>query len=226
MGLRKCAWKLLILLLISTSATSQVRFYVASLTPSVTATFHSGWNVTTGAINYSLIQDQRTRNNIGAMNSGASGAVAPRKMLIGTFISAPLLGQTLNCTIDGQMKMAEGNAASVTGQGWCYVRLLNSDGTVSSELGTMTTTNLTGVSTNRTWTQLTLTSVAVTGGQRISFEVGFNYSVGTLTANLATFAFNDNATTDLPVDNTTTTTLCTWWQFSQSVQFISTTQMF
>lgn len=221
MGFIKCfKWFLILCPLLSIG---QTRFYTTGSVTTVVPTLHTAWNVTTGNA-VSLMLSYRTRANvIGTISSGASGAVSPRQMIWRQFVSLPLMPQTLNCTVTGQIKMNESMSGSVTGGGIIYLRLINENGTVSSELGnssTLVNGNLTSALTNRTFPDITLSGVSVTTGQRMEIDIGFTYTVGTQTANLASAVFTDNGSTgNLPVDNVSTASLNNWFEFSQTLKF-------
>jgi hypothetical protein len=190
-------------------------------TPITTTTVKGEWNITSGYEPLMLRTDYTIITN-SPISSAVSGAVAPLKLLISQFITPPLTRQTLNGTLTGQAKMKISAATTNIGQGFIYVRLINPNGTVAQELGTLTTTDLVRGSatvTNRTFLPLTLTGVAITGGQRIAIELGWNFSAGTATGITGQYVRQNNrATTDLPIDDISTDNLNPWFQFSQSLR--------
>jgi hypothetical protein len=217
---------IIVLLTVGEIVEAQTRFYTVNVTPLVAPPLNAGWNVTTGNAAY-LLNTYRLRNAINlSLATAASGAASPRKMIWAQFVTPPLLRQTLNGTLTGQFRMVEGNTASVTSQGFVYLRLINANGSVASEIGTLITIDNAGALTNRTFIAFTLPGVVVTGGQRLAVDYGFNYSVGTLTTNTGTTALNDALAIDLPVDNTTTAGGNNWLEFSQTIRFQSHTGFF
>ncbi len=202
------------------------RFYLTQRVPIYTPTVNAGWNVTTGNAVWMMI---RYINGDAATQpaSGVTGAAAVRKLLIRQFVSQPLLPQTMNGTVTGQIRMSMSSVVSRTGQGFVYFRILNGDGTVSSEVGTLTTTDLTaGGTVNRTLIALTLSSLSITAGQRFCFDVGWNYATGVNTATTASMDIRTAANNDLPVDNTSTAGSKPWIEFSQTVIFQNISNQF
>lgn len=198
---------------------AQTRFYLTQVASSLSPAVNAAWNVTTGnAIwNMSRFSDRNTNITIA---SGNTGAAAVRKILIRQFVSFPLATQTLNGTLTGQIRFSISSVASRSGEGFCYFRIINKDGTVATEVGTLTTSALvTGTATNRTLIALTLSSVSVTTGQRFCIDVGWNYSTGSNTTTTSSISIISTNANWLPVDNTTTTVNNPWFEFSQTILF-------
>lgn len=199
---------------------AQTKFYLnLNTASSVTPAFNSGWNVTTSASRFvmSTVKDGST---IGSRTTSNSGAVAPRKCLVDQWVSAPLAAQTITGTFTGQARFNQSSTTGVTGQGFLYLRIVNPDGSIASEVGTGTTTNLTTTLTNRTITfSVGSLNIPVTAGQMIAVELGWNYSAGTSTTVNGTLSRGSSSITDLAVDNTTTTANNPWVQFSQTLVF-------
>lgn len=210
---------IIIFLVITIGCKSQTTFYLsASLVPGPSPAFQAAWNVTTGGARR-MMKPVKDASTIASVTSGQTGAAAVRKVLIRQFVSEPLAAQTLNGTLTGQIRFNMSSVTSVTGQGFVYFRIINADGTVASEVGTMTTTDLTTTLTNRTLIALTLSSVAVTAGQRFAIDVGWNFATGSTTTITATGSFGSSSATDLAVDNTTTTANNPFIKFSQTIIF-------
>lgn len=218
MGSRGIARQFLILALFVSSAQAQTRLYLTVTPRTATVAFNAGWNVTTNAARYILNTD-RDGSTIASRTSSASGAAAVRKCLVDQFVSQPLAAQTITGTLDGQVRFNQSSTSSTTGQGFVYVRLINTDNSVASEIGTMTTTNLTTTLTNRTLIQLASLNISVTAEQRIAIDVGWNYSVGTNTTRTGTASRGASAAADMSVDNTSTTANNPWIQFSQTLKW-------
>ena len=183
-----------------------------------TISFNSGWNVTTSAARYYMAA-QKDGSTIASRTSGAVGASAVRKCLIDQFITAPLETQTITGTLDGQIRFNQSSTSSTTGQGFVYLRVVNSDGSIATEVGSLTTTNLTTTLTNRTLIQLNVGTLNITSGQRLCIDVGWNESVGTNTTRTETMSRGSSAATNLAVDNTTTSANTPWIKFSQTLIF-------
>lgn len=219
MGLARSAQQLLMLLLIPAVGLAATRFYLSnSLTSGIAPAFNAGWNVTTGANRYMMktVKDGSTL----ASRTTSSGQAAVAKFLMHQWISVPLAAQTLNGTFTGQIRFNQSSTTSTTGQGFGYIRLFKADGTLRTEISTFTTTNLTTTLTNRTCTSgMVDPGIAISAGDRIVVEIGWNYSVGTNTTRTGTGSFGTSPATDLAVDNTTTTANCPWIEFSQTLIF-------
>ncbi len=198
------------------------RFYLTQLTPSITNTaVNAGWNVTTGLNRFTLARltfiDRLSTNFV----SGQVGAAAPRKCIWQQFVSFPLQPQTLNGTVDAQIRMIISSVTSRSGQGFIYFRVLHPNGTIT-DVGTMNSTVDLVITTftNRTFTQLSLSSVTIIAGDRLIFEIGWNYLTGSNTTTTGSINLNTgNAQTDLPVDNTSTAVQRPWIEFSQNILF-------
>lgn len=190
-----------------------------------TVSFNAGWNVTTGAKRYYMAA-QKDGSTIASKTSGQVGASAVRKCLIDQFITAPLAAQTITGTLDGQIRFNQSSTSSTTGQGFVYLRVINADNSVATEVGSLTTTNLTTTLTNRTLVQLNVGTLNITAGQRLCVDIGFNESVGTNTTRTGTTSRGSSAATNLAVDNTTTTANTPWIKFSQTLIFLSNPKHF
>lgn len=200
------------------------RFYFDNaITAPVSHTFQAAWNVTTGAVRRMMYPGKTLYAAVSAtvnVASGASGAVAARKMLTVAFLSQPLIAQTINSgsTIGIQFRCTK-NETPPTCSLIAYVRLCDEDGTNLSEIGNASSTAMiNGTPANRTITITLAGNITVADNQRIIVEVGGNYTVGsstTLTATVVTLLAP--ATGDLPVDNTSTSILNPWIEFSQTL---------
>lgn len=210
----------LFLLLCSLCLNAQTKFYlnIAKQAPIAPSSYNAGWNVTSGAVNYHM-SSTRDLSTIASKTSGQIGGVAVRKALIDCWVSDELASQTITGTFTGQSRMNLNSTTSTTGQGFLYLRILNRDGTVATDVGTCTTTNLTTTLTNRTWISLSVGTLSIKNGQRICIEIGWNESVGTTTTRTGTLSRGSSSGTDLPANNTTTTANSPWVQFSQTLSF-------
>lgn len=222
MGLSRIFKQLLVILIVfPLTIQAQTRFCLTQATSPKTPAANAAWNVTTGNAVVTLIPYLIGEAGT-SITSGNTGAAAVRKLLIRQYVSAPLIAQTINGTVTGQIRYNMNAVASRSGEGFVYFRVLNADGTVASEVGTLTTSALTTTLTNRTLISLTLTSVNVPAGGRLCFDVGWNYSTGVNTTTTGTIAVRTvGPSTFLPVDNTTTTASTPWIEFSQTIFFQS-----
>jgi hypothetical protein len=208
------------------STQAQTRFYFdRSVTAPITFTPNAAWN-TTAVNTFVMMYESKTffAQNISnaTITSDQVGAAAPRKSLMQTYISRPMNAQTIlsGVTFSLQMRITIASTASTTGQGQIYVRLCNEDGTNLREIGNAQSTNLVTTITNRTITVTAGGNITVNNGDRLVIEIGGNESVGSVTTR--TFSMSSAlgpATTDLPVDNTTTTANNAWFECSQTLLF-------
>lgn len=199
--------QLLIILLLPCFLQAQTRNYLGISTtsplPSVTS---STWEVTTNATRL-MLYDYKDNSAITSVQSANTGAASVRDLLIRSFVTVPLAAQTLasGVIISGQIRGSISSTSSRSGRGKILVRVLNADGTLNAEVGTITTTNYTTTLTNRTYSLTLGSSVSIPAGGRLLFEIGWEYLTGTNTATNGTNSFGANAASDLPTDNTTTT---------------------
>lgn len=214
-----------VLVIISTQLQSQTRLWmgITNATSPVSPAVKSDWNVTSPNIFVRLWPTKFSGVNTSNVNatSGASGVASPRKMLIGSWISPPLVAQTIasGSTITGQMKLSRNGTFTVVGI--IYIRLCDEDGTNITEIGNMSSTTLvTSTNTNRTFSFTLPGNVTVADNQRIFIELGGNYTSGVNTALTVTINTTIGATsTDAPADNTSTAIVGAWIEFSQTLVF-------
>ena len=192
------------------------RFYLTQITAPFIPAFNSNWNITS-AVSSFVLSEYRDKGAAQNYSSGAAGAAAPRKMLIAQFVSPPLVSQVLNGTFYGQIRMAR-SGGTVTAYGIIYLRKISAAGVIT-ELGSIDSQTVLAITplVNHTFSSITLSSVTINGGDRLIIEVGGDYTVGTAVNLTSTLQLQTNSATDLPVDNTSTTSLSTWVEFSQTL---------
>lgn len=201
------------------------RFYLERLTtPAVSPAIQAAWTVTPGAGFFMMFPSKTAyckNTATGNQTSGSSGTTAPKKMICASYISQPLIAQTIasGSTISMQIRASKSATAS-TGLLFVYFRWCDENGTNIQEIGN--TSNATALSTTLTNRTITITlgsNVSITDNQRLIVEIGESYTAGT-TAHTCSVASQISATTtDLPVDNTTTTANLPWIEFSQTLSF-------
>jgi hypothetical protein len=196
-----------------------------SVTAPVSPTVNAAWTVTSGNT-YTMLLNSKSAYCVitSAANfvSGASTTTAPQKMLAATFISQPLIAQTINSgsTVSAQFRALK-NASAGTGQLTFYVRYCNEDGTNVQEIGNFanTTSALSTTLTNKTLTLTLGSNITISDGQRIIVEIGETFTTGTTNHTCSVGSNINSLTADLPVDNTTITASTPWIQFSQTLSF-------
>lgn len=196
---------------------AQTRYYLnlnnnSPLSPA----FNAGWAVTTGAARFDMYTT-KDGSTIASKTSGQIGGVAVRKALIDQWISPELATQTVTGTFTGQVRMNLNSVTSTTGQGFLYLRVVNRDGSIATEVGTCTTTDLTTTLTNRTLISLSVGTLSIQAGQRFCIDLGWNMSVGTTTTRTGTASRGSSSGTDLPANNTATAVNTPWVEFSQTL---------
>ncbi|WP_460558809.1 T9SS type A sorting domain-containing protein [Ferruginibacter profundus] len=218
---RKTVLIFLSVLLFHSFAFAQTRFYLnlntaATLTPA----YNAGWNVTTGATRYAM-NTTRDGSAITSKTSSSITGIATGRCLLDQWISDPLAAQTITGTFTGQIRYQLSSATSTTGQGFIYLRVINADGSIATEVGSATTTTLSATTlTNRTMIALPVGTLNITAGQRICIDLGWSYNIVAAVNRTCTISRGSAAGTDLAVDNTTTTGNNPWVQFSQTLAFL------
>ncbi len=211
----------LITIAIHTNLSAQTRLYLnLGSTASLSPAFNAGWDVTSGANRYAM-STSPDGSTLTTKATGNSGAAAVRKCLLDQWISDPLQAQVITGTFTGQVRFDQSSTNSGrTGQGFLYLRIINTDGSIATEAGTCTTTDVTTTLTNRTLISLNVGTLIITAGQRICVDLGWNYSSGSSSNVSCTIETGSSSGTDLPVNNTSTSTNNPWFQFSQTLLFI------
>lgn len=208
-------------------APASLRFYFPnSGAADVSPTFGSGWNGTSGADRIKCVTTRigsAMANKTFTTLAGTTGTF----ILSRQYVSAPLDGGTLSGTIKGQVRAASGAADSTLA---VSVFVVSNDGSTvrgvavapaASELTTQPPEfvgSTTG--TNRRMRDasdnflIALTSVTVQAGDRLVIEIGVREVDGGGINGVLVYG-DDNAS-DLPEaeDNTTTTALNPWIEFS------------
>lgn len=139
-------------------------------------------------------------------------------------ISAPLAAQTINGTVKGQLQ-AWLNDAAFQACAAVIIRVIGADGTVRGTLLSYVPETLTSAftvtKTNRAFPPSSaLTEVVCQDGDRLVIEIGLAaFSTTTSGADLQTYL--NPALGDLPEDETTTTELNSWIEFSQTLTFLT-----
>ncbi len=198
------------------------------------STWSAGWNQTTGTIEKTLLNGSFgpafTASTAGPTAFGTSGSFTA----VARFVSVPLASdQTIAGTVKGQVKCNESASAADNFTLALAIKIIQPDGTDRGILLAVTASDNTaatppemptsGAPTNRSFNDaaesaaITLSSVLAYTGDRIVVEVGHRQA-STSVAQSSIFFCADSGHTDLPEDQTTTTTLNTWIEFSQTLK--------
>ena len=211
------------------------RMYPASaptgglVTPS---SWSAGWNKTAGAGTKELLlwtEALYTNVNLGGITaSGTSGHFTAQQR----FISQPLLPQTIAGTVKGQFlcnEVAAGDNFTLA----FAIKVIQADGsdrgvligtTASDDTAATPPEMVVTTPTNRRLlnsaesASITLSSLAVSAGDRLVFEFGVRQA-STATSAPAIFACADSALGDLAENDTATTAANAWIEFSQDIAF-------
>jgi hypothetical protein len=159
------------------------------------------------------------------------GGMGDGFLLLGRWVTPALPAMTLSGTIKGQMRCSE-TSTSMNSSLAVGIRLLNSDGShagyVLQASGYYSTGNtapeMATTLTNRQFLDwngnfpVELTSTSVSSGQFLEIQIGYRNSNanGSVSINVG----DPSGTGDLPEDNTTTSALVPWIEFSADLGFV------
>lgn len=194
------------------------RLYLPSSgTPTISPTFDSGWERTNTAVRLVALTD-KSSTAMSSTTYSSDGATANRDIAAYQYIYGPLGVQTFGGNVTGQI-LASANAATSHKWQMC-IRVVSADGTTvrGTVLPMSTYGNYLNFTTleNLTFPSTALTAVTSQTGDYLVIE--FGYRQVPASAAQSTFRVGDNGSTDLPVDETTTTdTLNPWLEFSQPI---------
>jgi hypothetical protein len=198
------------------------RIYLPSSgTALVSPAFDGAWDVTTGADRLWAAAGQQ--NTAMATKSTAETSASVVNVLSRQYLVGPLTAQTVGGTIKGQIRCSEANAdADYRIQ--LVVRAVSSDGvTVRGTLRAADTealssefhTSLRNITVPlASLSPQALSSVVVSDGDWLVIEIGYRSHNTHTTSRAGSFRYGDVATSDLPEDETTTTDLNPWIEFS------------
>jgi len=201
----------------------------------ISPAFDGAWGLITGADRVRAVAGLASKTAM-ASKSTAETSATPVNVLSRQYIVGPLKAVEISGTVKGRIRAQEANAdAEYRAQ--IVIRVVSSDGgtvrgtlraadseALSSEFGT-------GL-VNRAFPLATLepqalSPVTAQAGDWLVIEIGyFSHNAHTTSRN-GTFHYGDAAASDLPEDETTTTDLNPWIEFSQdiAIQEIETRQV-
>jgi len=195
--------------------------------PVAPSSWSAGWNTTSGTFNYALGDRDVAAGGVDIANGG-TGTTSQYRAL-GRFVSAPLAAQTISGTVKGQVNARETNATDNYSLA-IGIKVIQSGGSDRGAVLAVTAPDASGnelaitTSTNRSFrdsaesASISLSSLAVSDGDRIVVEVGF-YQQSTSTANAFITLGDTHNVADLAENETTTTSLAAWVEFSQDLLF-------
>jgi hypothetical protein len=202
----------------------------APVTPS---SWSAGWNKTTSTSSAALLNQKSTDEltvsvSLFTAASGTSGHFTA----IARWVSAPLTPQTISGTVKGQFRCHEPSASDNFTLA-VAIKVIQADGTDRGALLAVSASDDTSAtppemvnttSTNRSFNNssesasLTLSSTAVSFGDRLVVEIGYRQA-STSTSSGTIRARATAGGTDLAEDNSTTTDNVPWIEFSGDIGF-------
>jgi hypothetical protein len=142
-------------------------------------------------------------------------------MLAFVLITQPLIAQTINSGATIQLQCGASANGSVTEAQFMYVRVCNEDGTNISEAGNATGSTINTSNINHRAILTLGSNVTVADGQRLIFEIGGTYTVGSSTAITITYSVVGVTTTgtDLANADSGSGNGIPWIECSQTLSF-------
>lgn len=189
---------------------------VADVTPNVS----SGWTESASSIVrlMTITAKGGSANTLAIAVDASSGTAST---LYARHISSPLAKQTISGTVKGQLRMLISGTSGSTANSYIIITVINPAGAIVATLlaGQLGDLALTTTTTNRKTppSGTALSSYSCNTGDRICVETGIKRTAGT-TARTGTVVYTGTGT-NLPEDNTTTSSGKSWIEFSQTLVF-------
>lgn len=204
------------------------RFYIGNNTaPAITPAFSTSWDKING-VGVGRRGMNTSTGSAGVTISCAAGGVTNQNILFRQWISDPLqLGGVIDGTVRGQIRALESGAAD---RDYCpqfVARVFSGDGLTergilldvdnSALSNEFSAAALTNAKFPRNWSGsgTPITSMSAQAGDVVVVELGFR-TFSTFISN-GNINANDNQASDLPEDETTTTVLRSWLEFSAEI---------
>lgn len=205
---------------------SGTRFYFPSsgYTP-VSPAFSGDWERTADATRMRF-DISKGSSVMASKTSSETVSTSPYDVLTRQYVSDPIKAQTIAGTVKGQMLVLESAVAADFCRG-ITIKVVSNDGAtlrgvLLSHFPDSLTSEYPTTMANRNFPpESALSSVAAQEGDRIVVEIGTRAFNTATTQYIATHRFGDNAASDLPEDESTTTDSNPWIQFSQPIQFVT-----
>lgn len=227
--MKKLILLFILLISISTNSFAVTRFYLPNLSTDSPAgsspDVDSGWeriseltrakcNITTGF-----------SSSIGANTCSTQDGATDYDSVARQYVSDPIDAQTISGTVKGQILCLESNGLADFRRA-IVIRVMSNDGltvrgTLLSDYSTTATEFSSSASTNRFFpaSGTAVSSVTSQSGDRIVIEIGIRKTGSSPSTRSATFLLGDNGGSDLPEDETSTTSVNPWIEFSHNVVF-------
>lgn len=201
------------------------RFYMPSSgAAAVSPAFDGGWDTTPN--DRLKMVTTKISSSMTDLTTDEELSVLGTKLGWRQYVSDPIPAQTVQGTVKGQIRVAEGDAAQNFDQVALVIKVVSNDGgTVRGTLlsiGGHVAANEFTVNTTKTNRKIadgdSLSSVAASANDRIVIEIGcIDSSFASLGADSLYASFGDDSGTDLPEDETTTAANNPWIEFSQTL---------
>jgi hypothetical protein len=211
------------------------RFYLPSTgTPSVSPAFNGTvWNGGTGFADRRTMLPARI-NSAATTKSGSPGPIADGQFeLLRQYLSPPLAAQTISGSFKGQLRAIVTNFGAramalrlckVSADGVTVTEVLArfSAGDAGGAAPPAYTTSLTNrrFETGTNTFTITFPDITMAAGEFLMLEIG-NRSGSSNAPRIGTVAFGDDAASDLPEDESTTTAGNPWVEFTDTIVFVT-----
>jgi hypothetical protein len=205
------------------------RLYLTNLAANATPAANRGaWDQTAGAV--TMAWDTTKAGVLTSIEIAETSATANFDVLLGRFVSGPLVGATISGTINGVLGLYENNAA-LDGTLHLHVYVMDNTGAVR---GTLLADYVEAIA--REWTTTTtssgralaaaqtLTSVVASAGDRIVCEIGYQAANASATS-MAGRLYYGGTGSDLVATNDNATVLSGWLSLSATLAFQTTLQV-
>ena len=206
------------------------RLYLPSTgAAAVSPAFGAEWDITTDADRLRCVSSKISSAMANKLANKPAANVQDQDILVRQYVSDPLAAQTISGTVKSVVRAVE-SATATDARAQFLIRVVSNDG--STVRGTLlahdTTTGLVSEfsaasPTNRkfplAWSApgATLSSVACEAGDRLVIAFGCRIHASGTNARTVELRFGDAAASDLAEDETSTTDLNPWVEFSQAI---------
>ncbi len=213
------------------------RFYLPSTgAAAVSPTFGASWTDSAAAADRIALVNARISSAFTEKDVGSHTATEIAYVLCRQYVSAPLAAQTITGTVKGVVRARETHNGANCDLAIRVAKCANDGSSVTEILAIASendaASNAAGAApefsdialTNRRFEQgvddfdLDLASTGVSAGDRLIVEIGYGKQT-TNTTRRGIIEFGDNAGSDLAEDETSTSQLCPWVEFSMDIAF-------
>jgi hypothetical protein len=206
----------------------------AAVSPAISAE----WDIQTGVDRLALVTTRISSAMADKTTAKGASNQTGQDVIWRQYVSDPIGAQTISGTVKGQIRARE-NASAANYRMQVLVSVVSGDGATlrgvayagdpesitTSPTSEFPLSSVANIGTSRQaprGASQTLTDVTASSGDRIVIEVGYRINATVTTASTGTGIFGDNNASDLPEDETTTTALNPWIEFSNTIAPVST----